>query len=170
MATSDLVPSSDAGGGSALKDFLSHTTIYEKAGAVLPRDLVQFGLLGSGAVILGGLVALLLPDPNSIRMGGFFLVLGPMEAGLAGFMHALAVPAIVCGLLLLGLDVYLTRVPTNEHWRWAVVGQAAAGGVGGGLGVLFLALALLNLAIWIAIICACVALGLMLIGVLASGG
>lgn len=163
MASTDLLPRPPGGGGSALSDFLGHTTIYEKAGAVVPRDLVQFGLLGSVVVMVTGLVALVLPSPGSISHGGFFLVLGSTEAGLDSFMHALAVPAMLCGALLLGLDVYLMRVPTSEHWRWAVVGQAAAGGVGGGLGVIFLALVILNLAIWIALIaCGLAVLGVML--------
>ena len=169
MASTDLVPSSGDASGSALKDFLSHSTIYEKAGAVMPRDLVQFGLYGSGVVILTGLVALVLPKPWSISHGGFFLVLGGPETHLDALMHHLAVPAIVCGLLLLGLDVFLMLVPTGEHWRWAVVGQAAAGGVGGLLGVIFLALLILNLAIWIALISLILGGALMLLGAMAGG-
>jgi hypothetical protein len=57
----------------------------------------------------------------------------------------LAVPAILCGLALLGLDLYLMEGRRSEHWRGAVVAQAAAGGVGGFVGVAFLALMLLNL-------------------------
>lgn len=156
MASNELVPVSEE--ESALESLLRRAVPYEGLGAVMPRDLVQFGLYGSGIVILAGLIALALPDPSSIRHAHglfhahFFLILGPVEAGLVGFMQALAVPAIVCGVLLLGLDVYFTQVPTTEQWRWAVVGQAAAGGVGAGAGVIFLALLILNVVVWILII------------------
>lgn len=169
MAVTDLVPGSSASGGSALKDLLAHSVVYEKAGAVIPRDLLQFGLFGSIVVIVTGLLALVLPDPASISRGEFFLVLGSTAASLDSLMHGLAIPAIVCGVLLLGLDIYLMQVPTSEQWRWAVVGQAAAGGAGGVLCVVFLALVVLNIALWIAI-CACILAGCCaLLAGLASG-
>lgn len=168
MASSEVVPiTGDGRGASALSDFLRHTTVYERAGAALPRDLIQFGFLGSIVVIATGLLALAFPSPQAIEHGGFFLVLGGMAAGLASFLHALAVPAILCGLALLGLDVYLMRVPSSEQWRGAVVAQAAAGGIGGALATIFLALLLLKLAIWIAIIACAIALGLAILAALA---
>ena len=168
MASGDVVPYHEE--ESALESLLKRAAEHEGLGAVIPRDLLQFGLYGSVLVIVTGLLALMLPSPTSISHGHFFLVLGHAEAGLVGFMQALAVPAIVVGIALLGLDVYLSQVPTGERWRLAVVGQAAIGGVGGCLGVLFLALLVLNIAIWVVLIM----LGLAVIGVffaaLAGGG
>jgi hypothetical protein len=151
-ASTDLVPRADDDDGpSALADFLGRTTIYETAGAVIPFDLLRFGLLGSVAVIATGLLALVFPSAEAIRGGDFFLVLGDEAAGIAALLRALAGPAIVVGLGLLVLDLYLLRTPTSERWRTAVVAQAAAGGIGGALGTLFVALLVLNLAIWIAL-------------------
>jgi hypothetical protein len=65
-------------------------------------------------------------------------------------MRALAIPAIGCGLALLALDLYLMEGRQSEHWRAAVVAQAAVGGTGGFVGVIFLTLMLLNLVLWIA--------------------
>lgn len=45
----------------------------------------------------------------------------------ARVMRALAIPAIPCGLALLGLDLYLMERRQSEHWRAAVVAQAAVG-------------------------------------------
>jgi hypothetical protein len=171
MASTDLVPSSpDGGEGSALSDFLSRTTIYEHAGAVIPRDLLQSGFFGSIVVILTGLLALVFPGADSIRDGGFFLVLGGQVADLASIMRAAAVPAIVCGLALLGLDLYLMRTPSSDYGRTAVVAQAAAGGVGGMVSTVFLALVILNLAIWVALIVCGAAVVLLVLGVMAGSG
>jgi hypothetical protein len=144
---------------SALDSLLKRAISHDKIGAVMPRDLVQFGLLGSGIVILAGLVALVLPDPSSIKNGHgpvfhwhFFLMFRSMAAGLDSFVQAMAIPGIVAGLLLLVLDAFLTQIPTREHWRLAIVGQAAAGGVGATVGVLFLAVFILNLIVWAIII------------------
>jgi hypothetical protein len=169
MASTELVPSVPEDGGSALSDFLSRSTVYEKAGAVIPRDLLQFGYFGSMVVIGTGVLALVFPSPESVHHGGFFLLLGSQAADLVSFLHAIAIPAIVCGLALLGLDVYLMRVPTSEHWRSAVVAQAAAGGVGGTLCTLFLVLLLLNLMIWVLLIACGVAVVLLVVGVMAGG-
>lgn len=150
-SSTNLVPRSDDDGASALGDFLRRTTIYETAGAVIPFGLLRFGLLGSVAMIATGLLALAFPSAEAIRGGDFFLVLGDEAAGIASLVRALAGPAIVVGLSLLVLDLYLMRTPVSERWRTAVVVQAAAGGVGGALGTLFVALLVLNLAIWIAL-------------------
>jgi hypothetical protein len=169
VARSDLLPAgAPDDGGSALSEFLRRTTIYEDAGAVMPRDLVSFGLLGSLVVIATGVLALILPSPEAIRDGGFFLVLGDQAAGLVELLRGLAVPAIVCGIALLLLDVHLMTTPTGEQWRSAVVAQAAAGGVGGALGTLFLALLIFNLAIWIALVC--LALAVLGVALAALGG
>jgi hypothetical protein len=168
-AAIDLVPSSPEDGGSALSDFLSRSTVYEKAGSVIPRDLLQFGFLGSMVVIGTGVLALVFPSPESVHHGGFFLLLGSQAADLVSFLHAVAIPAIVCGVALLGLDVYLMRVPTSEHWRAAVVVQAVAGGAGGTLCTLFLVLLVLNLVIWMAIIACAVMVVFVVLAVLADG-
>ena len=159
MTSTDLVPSSPGdSSGSALRDFLSHAVIYGNR-ALMPRDLVQFGLMGSGLAILASVIALALPDPASIEHAHgpmfhahFFLILGSVAGGLVGLLQALAVPAIVCGVMLLGLDIYFMRVPTTEEWRWAIVGQAAAGGLGAGIGILFFALLILNVVVWLVIV------------------
>jgi hypothetical protein len=169
MRSSDLLPTPPSSRRSALKDLLASSTVYEKAGAVIPKDLLQFGLFGSALVIATGCLALILPSPASISQGDFFLVLGSTAAGLDSVLHDLAIPAIVSGALLLGLDIYLMHVPTSEQWRWAVIGQATVGGAGGGLGVVFLALVILNIALWIAIFaCILTGIGALLAG-LASG-
>ncbi|HYJ00355.1 MAG TPA: hypothetical protein VEX36_11865 [Thermoleophilaceae bacterium] len=168
-AFKEMAPVAGEQGRSALSDFLTHTRVYERAGGVIPRDLLQFGFLGSVVVIGTGLVALILPSPNSIQDGGFFLVWAGQAASLVSFLHALAVPAILGGLALLGLDLYLMRVPTSERWRSAVVVQAAAGGAGGILSTLFLALLVFNLAIWIAIIACGVAVLIAVLAGLAGG-
>jgi hypothetical protein len=168
MASADLVPGSPGGGErSALSDLLSRSIIHEKAGAVVPRDLLQFGLLGSIVVILTGLLALVFPGAESIRHGGFFFLFGGQVADLASIMEAAAIPAIVCGIALLGLDLYLMQTPSSDYGRAAVVAQAAAGGVGG---TVFLALVILNLAIWAILIACGVAVVLIVFGVMAGGG
>jgi hypothetical protein len=159
MSSADLLAASRPPEESALSDFLRHTTVYERAGAVIPRDLLRFGFVGSLVVIGTGLMALLFPSPQSIKQGDFFLLFGSQAAGLASFLHALAIPAIVCGLGLLALDLYLMRVPTSEHWRLAVVAQAAAGAASGALCTLFLALLGLNAALRIPAITCLVAVG-----------
>ena len=172
MNSTDLIPWSGASSSgesrSALSDFLSHVETHSKG--IIPRDLIQFGLYGSAVMILTSLIALCFPSPHSISHGEFFLLFGRIAAGLAGFLHALAIPGLIAGILLVGVDVYLAQVPTTEHSRWVVIGQAAAGGFGGTIGVLFLALFLFNLALWIVIMAAIIGGCLMLLGALASGG
>ena len=82
MASTDLVPQRPEDDGSALGGFLSGSIIYEKAGAVIPRDLLQFGFLGSIVVIVTGILALIVPSPESIRSGDFYLVLGGTAADI----------------------------------------------------------------------------------------
>src|SRR5690349_9538251 len=139
MASTDLVPY-PSGGRDAFGEFLRHAIPYEKAGRVLPRDLLQFGVYGSVAVIAAGLLALIFPSPTSIRHAHFFLVLRSQEADLQSLLRALAVPAIVCGVALLVLDAFLMYGRRAGCWPYAVVGQAGLGGVGGALGTIFLAL------------------------------
>jgi hypothetical protein len=169
MASTDVVPRRPDDDGSALGGFLNRCTDYEKAGAVIPRDLLQFGLVGSIVVIVTGILAFIVPSPESIRQGDFYLVLGGTAADIGEIMRALAVPAILCGLALLGLDLYLMEGRRSEHWRGAVVAQAAAGGLGGFVGVIFLALILLNLVLWILIAAVVTACCLALLAGLASG-
>jgi len=120
MGSTDLAPEPSEG-GSALGDFLSRSVVYEKAGAVIPRDLLQFGLYGSIVVIATGILALIIPSAESIRQGDFYLVLGGTAADIGALLHALAIPSIVCGLALLGLDLYLMEGRRSEYWRGAVV-------------------------------------------------
>jgi hypothetical protein len=169
MATTNPLLPGSPGSGSALRDFLGHSVIYEKAGGVMPRELVVYGFYGSVAIIVTGLVALMLPSAAAISNGGFFLLLKSTASGLDSFLQGEAIPAIVCGAALVALDVYLTLVPTSEAWRMVIVGQTALGGIGGTIGVLFLALVALNLAIWIVIIGAIIGACLMMLGALASG-
>lgn len=137
------------GAGSALSDFLKHAVVHKAA--VIPRDLLQFGFLGAGVMMLTGVVAMALPGTNSIRHSGFFLLLGPQAASLAGFLEGAALWAIVGGLVLLCGDLFLAVVPTSANWRWLIVAQATVGGIGALIGVLFLAIVVLNVAIWVAI-------------------
>ncbi len=89
----DLVPSAGAAGNrrSALTELLSHVEIHNQG--IIPRDLFQFGVYGSGVMILTSLIALCFPSPHAISHGDFFLVSAGIAAGLAGFLHALAIPA-----------------------------------------------------------------------------
>lgn len=169
MSIDELVPREPPGGErSALSDLLSRSVIYERAGGVIPHDLLQFGFFGSLVVIVTGLLAVVFPDATSIRAGDFFLVLGGTAADLSSLLHALAIPAILGGFALLLLDIYLMDVPRSERWRGAVVAQAVAGGLGGVLGTLFLALLIFNLAIWIAIIAVGLAIVLGVLGAAAG--
>jgi hypothetical protein len=169
MSPSDLLPAA-TDDDNALRSLLNHAVSYEKAGAVIPFDLMRFGLLGSVVVIGTGLLALILPDADSVRHSGFYLVLGGLAADTTFMMKALAIPAIFFGMCLLALDVYLMNVRTSDRSRSIVVAQAAMGGAGGAICTVFLALAVLNLVIWITLI----VLGLVLLGVflsaLAAGG
>jgi hypothetical protein len=139
------------GGDSALKSLLRKAIDQEKAGAVIPQEVMQFGLLGSAMVIATGLLALILPSAESIRNGDFFWILGSVAAGLDSVMGTVATEALigVGGLLL--LDVCLMRVRTSWRWRSVVVAQVMAGGLAGAFGTIFLALVVLNIAIWIVI-------------------
>ena len=152
-------PSSDY---SALKSLLNRSVIYEKAGAVIPHDLMQFGLFGSGLIIAAGLLALILPSAYSIQHGGFFLLLGSTTASLDSFIGSLAAPAFIVGGSLLVLDAGLMCVRTSYPWRAVIVLQAVLGGIGGLVCAVFLALVAFNLALWILI----VAVVLMILGVI----
>lgn len=154
-----------AADSSALESLLRRSVIYEKAGAAIPRDLLRFGLHGSTICIATGLLALLFPSAASIRHGDFFLILGTPAADIQSVMHSAAIPLIASGVALLLLDLYLMRGHRSEHWRSAVVAQAAAGGIGGLVGTVFLALVIINLVLWIVVAAACLA---MLVGILAS--
>jgi hypothetical protein len=159
----DLAQAARTQDESALKSLLGRAALHDRA--VIPHDLLQFGLLGSLIVIATGLVALILPSAAAIRHDHFFLLFGGATAGLDTLMGSLAAPAIVCGFALLALDLYLMRTPTGERWRTAVVAQAAAGGASAVVFTLFLALVLLNLVIWILIVAAVIAaIGALLAG------
>ena len=138
-------------GDDALQSLLSRITSHEKAGAVMPVDLVEFGFFGSLIVIVTGLLALILPSATAIHHSHLFLVFGSTTASLDSFMSAAAIPAMLCGTALLLLDIYLMHARTSAPWRSAVVAQAAAGGVAGAICSLFLALLVLNLAIYLVI-------------------
>jgi hypothetical protein len=160
MNTNDLTPR--PGDRSALDSLLEKVTPYEKVGAVIPFDLLQFGLFGSVITIVTGLLALAMPGADSIRSSDFYLLLGGVVASLVTLTRALAGPAIIFGGALLVLDAVLMTVRTSARWRSVIVLQAAAGGLGGVLATAFLALVILNLVIWIAL----AALVLMAIGAL----
>jgi hypothetical protein len=136
----------------ALGSLLGRITVHERAGAVVPTDLLQFGFYASAITIATGVLALLWSDPESVRHGGFYLVLGGASATMTSLMKALAVPAICAGVLLLGVDLFLMKVRTSARWRAVIVGQAALGGAVGLIGTFFLALVLLNLVLWILIV------------------
>jgi hypothetical protein len=163
----DLVPAPDD--DSALASLLRGAIPYERAGAVVPRELLQFGLYGSAIVIITGLLALTLPGADAIRHSGFYLVLGSVLANLDSLMGALAGPAIIFGGALLIVDAYLMQVRTSAKWRSVVVIQAGVGGAGGIMATLFLALIILNLAIWIAIIALGLGAIMLIIGAMAGG-
>jgi hypothetical protein len=169
MTAHDLVPRASQD-ESALDSLLNRAVPWESLGKVLPRDLVRLGLYGSAVMILTALLALAIPSTHSIRHGGLFLLFASIAAGLAAFLHAVAVPAIVFGLLLLGVDLYLSNVPTGGRSRLVVIGQAAIGGVGGGIGVLFLALVVFNVVLWLVIIACIAGACLAMLGALAAGG
>ncbi len=139
---------------SALKSLLRRAAVHDKA--VIPTDLVQFGLYGSVIVIATALLALALPSEQSISHSGFYLVFGGALGGLASFVRALAGPALLFGFALLGVDIYLMKVPTRAHSRATIVTQAAAGGVSATICAIFLALIVVNLVIWLLIVAACV--------------
>lgn len=151
------------GDDSPFAQFLNNTVSYEKTGAVIPMELLRFGLFGSLIVIATGLVALMIPSAGEIQGSDFFLVLEDQVADISTIMHTAAFPAIGFGVALLLVDLYLMRVPTSEHSRVLVVGQAAAGGIGGMVCAIFLALALLNLVLWIIIIVCCIGLVCMIL-------
>lgn len=163
MSSPDLLPV-PTGDDNALRSLLNRAVPYEKAGAVIPFDLIRFGLLGSIVVICTGLLALIMPSAESVRDGGFYLVLGGLAAEVTSLMKALAVPGILFGTCLLGLDIYLMKVRTSERSRSVVAAQAAMGGASGTVCTVFLALFVLNLAIWIAF----VMLGLLLLAAFLS--
>jgi hypothetical protein len=167
MSSTDLVaaPYED----SALKSLLRKATGYEKAGAVIPGGLMQFGLLGSTLIIATGLLALILPGATSIRRSGFYLVLGGPTASLGSIMGHVAILALICGGSLLVIDAGLMQVRTSEYWRYVVVAQAVAGGIGGAFCTIFLALVILNLAIWIALFALGLMIIFMIIGAMAGG-
>ena len=161
MIQSRATPSDDE---SALTSLLRRAVPYEKAGAVIPRDLLAFGLFGSSIIIATGLFALLLPDAAAIRHSGFYLLLGGFTANLDSLMGHAVSPALICGGTLLVLDACLMQVRTSERWRYVIVAQAAAGGIGGAFATVFLALVVLNLVVWLALF----ALALMVLGVFLS--
>jgi hypothetical protein len=150
MSSTQVVPRPPDEGGSALTEFLKHTSVYGTR-AVIPRELLQYGVYGSLALVVIGVLGMVVASPTAIAHSGFFWILGHVAADVMSVIQPVAVPAMVLGFALLILDVFLMLVPSSEHWRWAVVGQAAAGGVGGVFGTIFLALVIINLAIWIAI-------------------
>jgi len=164
MRPSDLLPARIED-DNALRSLLNRVVDHDEAGSVIGLDLLVFGFLGSLVVIFTALVALILPEPESIRQSSFYLVLGGAVASLTGLMKALAIPALIAGVSLLVLDLFLMKVRTSEHSRSVIVIQAAMGGTGGALCTIFLALALLNLVLWIII----VTLFLMAIGVMLAG-
>jgi hypothetical protein len=137
--------------GSALKSLLSRAIPYEKAGAVIPNDLMQLGLFGSSIIIAAGLMALILPSSAAIQHSSFYLILGGLTANLDSLMGHAASPALICGGTLLVFDAGLMLFRTSAPWRYAVVAQAAVGGVGGAFCTFFLVLIVLNLIIWAAI-------------------
>jgi hypothetical protein len=76
-------------------------------GPALPVELVRNAIIGSALALAGALAAVaIVPDPASIRHGGFFLiaanVIGDWAAGLKGAAGPLALSA----LLSLALDAY----------------------------------------------------------------
>jgi len=165
----DLVPYVPGPQDDALRRFLRNVTSYEGAGAPIPHALWQFGLYGSLTIIASGLLTFILPDKSWIRDGGFFLLFGDFAAALTSTIASLAVPAIVLGVLLLGINLWLRDRRTSEAWRSAVVLQFAMAGGGAtlyaGVAVLFV----LNLALWIAIIGSAVALLCVIVWAAAGG-
>jgi hypothetical protein len=143
-------PAAGSDSDSALKSLLRHADVHDKA--VIPTDLLQFGLYGSLIVIATGMFALALPSAHTMSHGGFVLLFKGAVGGLTSFVGALAVPALLFGFALLGLDLYLMQVPTKAHSRVAIVAQAAAGGVSATVCAIFVALLLVNLLIWLLII------------------
>jgi len=162
VSSADWTPASPDDSDNALKSLLRRSVIYERAGAVVPHDLLQVGLFGSIVVIIAGLFALILPSATSISHSGFYWILGSTIAHVASFMRVVAAPALIVGGSLLVFDAYLMLGRTSAPWRFMVVVQAAIGGIGGVICMIFLALVILNLAIWIVI----VVLALMVIGVM----
>lgn len=144
----------------ALRSFLrNNADSYEGAGAPIHPALWQFGFYGSLVIIAAGVLALVLPAPSWIEHGGFFLLFGNLAAELTSIITALAVPAIVLGILLLGVNLWLRDRRTSEAWRSAVVLQFAMAGGGATLYVGVAVLFVLNLALWIAIFGTAFALG-----------
>jgi hypothetical protein len=162
MPSPDLLPT-QVDSDNALRLLLNRAISYENAGAVIPLDLLRFGFLGSIIVIATGIIALILPGADAVRHSDFFLVLGGLAANVTTLMKALALPAILFGTCLLGVDIYLMKVRTPESSRFIVIAQAAMGGAGGAICTTFLALLVLNFFIWIVIAILCMSMFFMAI-------
>lgn len=154
----------------ALRSMLSRVTSHEGAGAAIPFDLLRFGLVGSIVVVATGLLALILPGADSVRHSDFYLVLGGLAADITLLVKALAIPAIIAGVSLLVLDIYLMQARTSARSRPIIVAQAAMGGTGGVICTALLALLVLNLVIWITLIMLCLVLVGIIVAGIASGG
>jgi hypothetical protein len=171
--TASKSPSRRTGEGSALRDLLEHSLIHERAGAAIPRDLMQFGFYGAAIITATGLLALALPtNPSALHshsFHGFFLVLDGPAGDIGASLHSIAIPLIVLGVGLLVLDVILSRGARSAGWRPVVVAQAAVGGVGGVIPAVFIVIALINLVIWVLFIAAVLGLiGLIIAGLLSG--
>ncbi len=153
MATLPVRRDQGSDDDSALKSLLARAAVHNKA--VIPTDLVQFGLYGSAIVIVTALLALAMPSADSISHSSLYLVLGSTVGDVVSFARELAVPSLIFGFALLGVDLYLMNVPTRAHSRATIVTQAAAGGVSATLCAVFLALLVINLVIWAFIVAAC---------------
>lgn len=162
-------PARPAEDGSALKSLLTRSVVYEQVGAVIPHNLLQFGLFGSGLIVVTGLLALILPGAHSIQHGGFFLLLGSTTASLDSFLGSLAAPALILAGSLLVLDAGLMCVRASQCRRLAVVLQAGLGGAGGLICAAFLALVAFNLALWILIFAATLMILGFILGAIAGG-
>jgi hypothetical protein len=135
-------------------------------GPALPVELVRNAAIGSALVLAGAVAALVIvPDPESIRHGGFFLIaagaIGDWAAGLKGAAGPLALLA----LLALTLDAYLwSKRPTEDGWRYFCIAQPWTGLGTVGACLVFVLAVMLTLALWIMIVGAIIAGAVLLLG------
>ena len=110
--------------------------------------LWSFGLGGSIALVISGLVALILPSPTAIREGGFFVILRGTSADAVEIVHPLAIPALIAGGVCLLASLVLMRWRSTVMSGIAGVVQTIAGAIGGIASVLCIAVLAVNLLIW----------------------
>lgn len=164
-----------ADGDSEFDRLVAQLVPHEPSGyAALPEELVRNAAVGALLLLAGAAFAFaLVPAPESVEDGGFFIVGAEAAASWSAVLKAAAAPLAAVALLFIALDAYLwQRRPSEEAWRYVCVAQPFAGvGSLGAWGLFGLAV-LVNLALWVFLIgavAAAVVLGLALFATVADG-